>query len=350
MSFPSFLAMSDTVLLPLGGVVGAALCFGSFAVPMKAKSVQSVQLHPVVFQVYVAIGVFLSSLPVLLLSSWSWDRFTCWAFLSAFMWSLANMLCVKVVELLGVSVGQGLWSGAVALVAFVDGLLQGQELGNTALAFTGIALLVLGIGGLAVSSGGTKDEDPNDKDKDAKLSKLTPEALEATTAAAESQRTSSMGRVVQGVILSFCIGLLSGSIFVPLNLFTDLKDKDQILYSVPFAVGSIISAVGFLLVHRGLLAAGAAAPLGTWELRKCFLPGLLSGVLWNCGNICSILSMLPPLGAAVGYPLTQACILISGLWGILFYREIAGTGAIVRFFVCALILLAGACLLGVFGS
>jgi glucose uptake protein GlcU len=346
--------MSDSVLLPLGGVVGAALCFGSFAVPMKAKSVQSVQLHPVVFQVYVSIGVFLSSLPVLLLSSWSWDRFTCWAFLSAFMWSLSNMLCVKVVDLLGLSVGQGLWSGAVALVAFVDGLLQGQELGNTALACTGIALLILGIGGLAVSSGSNGD-DSKLKDKDAKAleaysrSFVDEGGMESTAASAESDRTSSAGRVVRGVILAFCIGLLAGSIFVPLNVFTDLKGKDQILYSVPFGVGAVISALGFLVVHRGLLAVGSAAPL-TWEPRICFLPGLVSGVLWNLGNICSILSMLPPLGAAVGYPLTQACILISGLWGILFYREIKGAGAILRFFVCAVVLLAGACFLGVFGS
>lgn len=256
------------------------------------------------------------------------------------------MLCVKVVDLLGVSVGQGLWSGAAALVAFIDGLLQGQELGNASLAVTGIALLVLGIGGLALSSGGTKDGDSN---KDAKLSKLTPETLEANTLAAESQQMGSVDRIIRGVILAFCIGLLGGSIFVPLNVFTDLEGKDQILYSIPFAVGVVISAAGFLLVHRGLQAAGAATPL-TWELRTCFLPGMASGILWNCGNMCAILSMLPPLGAAVGYPLTQSCMLIGGLWGILFYREIAGAAAITRFFVCALILLAGAGLLGVFGS
>lgn len=340
--------MSNSALLPICGVVGAAVCFGSFAVPMKAKSVQSVQLHPVVFQVYVAVGVCLSSLPVLLLSSWSWDRFTCWAFLSAFMWSVANILCVKAVELLGVSVGQGLWSGAAALVAFIDGLLQGQALGNAALAVTGIALLVLGIGGLAVSSSGAQD-DADSKGQDAKLSKLTPEALEATAAPAEKQQTSSVERIIRGVILAFCIGLLGGSIFVPLNLFTDLEGKDQVLYSVPFAVGTVISAAGFLIVHRGLQAAGAAVPL-TWEVRKCFLPGLVSGILWNCGNMCAILSMLPPLGAAVGYPLTQSCMLIGGLWGVLFYREISGAKAIARFFACALILLVGAGLLGVFGS
>lgn len=263
------------------------------------------------------------------------------------------MLCVKAVELLGVSVGQGLWSGAAALVAFVDGLLQGQELGNTSLAVTGIALLVLGIGGLAVSSSGNKEDEL--KVKDAKLTKLTPEDMEAMTLATESQPTaeklqgSSAERVIRGVILAFCIGLLGGSIFVPLNLFTHLKGKDQILYSVPFAVGTIISALAFLVVHRGLLAAGVAVPL-TWEVRKCFLPGLASGILWNCGNMCAILSMLPPLGAAVGYPLTQSCMLIGGLWGIFFYREIAGAAAIARFFVCALVLLAGAGLLGVFGS
>lgn len=53
------------------------------------------------------------------------------------------------------------------------------------------------------------------------------------------------------------------------------------------------------------------------QVATCALPGMLSGVLWNAGNIGSIFAVLPPLGFAVGYPVTQSCVLVSGLCGIL---------------------------------
>ena len=42
----------------------------------------------------------------------------------------------------------------------------------------------------------------------------------------------------------------------------------------------------------------------------------------------SIYAVLEPLGFAVGYPVTQSCVLVSGLCGILVYREIQGSARI----------------------
>lgn len=41
----------------------------------------------------------------------------------------------------------------------------------------------------------------------------------------------------------------------------------------------------------------------------CFA-GVVSGMLWNAGNIASIYAVQPPLGFAVGYPVTQVCGLL----------------------------------------
>ena len=68
------------------------------------------------------------------------------------------------------------------------------------------------------------------------------------------------------------------------------------------------------------------------------------------GNIGSIFAVLPPLGFAVGYPVTQSCVLVSGLCGIFVYGEIKGAGRICGWLVAALLLLAGASGLGYFGS
>eukprot|EP00747_Dinoflagellata_sp_TGD_P169629 gnl/TRDRNA2_/TRDRNA2_199088_c0_seq1.p1 gnl/TRDRNA2_/TRDRNA2_199088_c0~~gnl/TRDRNA2_/TRDRNA2_199088_c0_seq1.p1 ORF type:complete len:354 (+),score=66.23 gnl/TRDRNA2_/TRDRNA2_199088_c0_seq1:118-1062(+) len=314
---------------------------------MKAEAVREVKLHPVVFQMYFAVGVCLSSSPVMLLSSWSMSRFTCWAFLSAFMGAIANMICVLVVDLLGVSVGQGLWSGSVALVAFIDGLIEGQKLGNTFLAAVGMSLLIFGIVGLAVTSGGTSNDDKEAKVAVAQQDVSAVDAEAALLGKQQSER--SPARTIQGVLLALCVGILAGSMFVPLKEFTDLEGENQILYSVPFGVGAMLSALALLFVHQLLQIFGVLAPL-RWELRRCFLPGLVSGVLWNFGNMCSIFAMLPPLGMAIGYPLTQSCILVSGLWGIAYYKEIKGIRAVSRFFAFASVLLTGAAVLGVFGA
>ena len=78
--------------------------------------------------------------------------------------------------------------------------------------------------------------------------------------------------------------------------------------------------------------------------------GVASGVLWNAGNVGSILAVLPPLGLTAGYPITQSCLLVSGLWGICAFGELRGARAIGGFFAAALVVLSGAALLGVYGA
>lgn len=48
--------------------------------------------------------------------------------------------------------------------------------------------------------------------------------------------------------------------------------------------------------------------------------GLFSGALWNIGNLLSIIT-ISFLGLARGYPLTQATVLVSVLWGVLCFKE-----------------------------
>merc|ERR1712232_462956 len=106
----------------------------------------------------------------------------------------------------------------------------------------------------------------------------------------------------------------------------------------------------FASLHSVLSFTGRVAPMGAWGPWNAALPGLICGVLWNMGNICSILSLQPPLGMGVGYPLTQCCILVAGIWGVAYFKEITGSKKIVLFFVFAIILLIGASMLGIFGS
>lgn len=49
--------------------------------------------------------------------------------------------------------------------------------------------------------------------------------------------------------------------------------------------------------------------------------GMWAGVLWAAGNFCSMVAVLN-LGQAIGYSSVQASILVSGLWGMFYFKEI----------------------------
>lgn len=85
-----------------------------------------------------------------------------------------------------------------------------------------------------------------------------------------------------------------------------------------------------------------------WELAAVFPPAFLSGAFWNIGNMASIVAT-EKLGLTVGFPLTQCALLVGGLWGVFYFREIVDPHKIGAFFCSAVILLAGAALLGLYG-
>jgi glucose uptake protein GlcU len=246
----------------------------------------------------------------------------------------------------------------VALVSFVEGVLLGQKLSHVPMCVLGLVILISGIVGLALVSGRESGREGNDADKFLAAEAQTPEdqveaqtsEYQAPTKPSKTSASSQQAQQVKGFMLAFCIGLLGGSIYVPLR-WTTLTGIDQVLYSVPFGFGALLNAAllqaGHFVAHKGF---GLFEPMGNWEFKRCVVPCLVSGVLWNGGNICSILAQLPPLGLAVGYPLTQCCILVGGLWGIFYYREIQGRTTIALFFLCTVVLLAGASTLGVFSS
>uniref|UniRef100_A0A7S0AM59 EamA domain-containing protein n=1 Tax=Minutocellus polymorphus TaxID=265543 RepID=A0A7S0AM59_9STRA len=61
--------------------------------------------------------------------------------------------------------------------------------------------------------------------------------------------------------------------------------------------------------------------LPSFHIRVMWAPGCLAGALYSIGNFSSILA-ISTLGDFLGYSLGQASLLVSGLWGIFWYREI----------------------------
>lgn len=71
-----------------------------------------------------------------------------------------------------------------------------------------------------------------------------------------------------------------------------------------------------------------------WHWKELWFPGFMAGLLLSVAMFGSILAVTY-LGQGVGNSLVQTKILVSGLWGIFFYKEISGAKTIGMWFLSA---------------
>jgi len=111
--------------------------------------VQEAKVSPMVFQVYAAVAVGLTSLLVLTYNKfvWSW-----WGTLGAGLWMASQPFAFFAINLLGVSLGPAIWAGATIAVSFMWGTaLFGEPVKSLALCIVAILILVAGICGVTAS-------------------------------------------------------------------------------------------------------------------------------------------------------------------------------------------------------
>jgi len=111
-----------------------------------------------------------------------------------------------------------------------------------------------------------------------------------------------------------CYGLvLLESFDVPSHYVSPESQGLAILPS--FGIGTITLSPLLLFISIGCTT--VVPPL---QIQKAFLPGLLSGLLWNISNLMSLMA-IPIIRYSVTYPLLQSAILVSEplgnirLWG-----------------------------------
>ena len=172
------------------------------------------------------------------------------------------------------------------------------------------------------------------------------EELKDFTASSKAPATAkSSNSFVLGLICALSLGVLCGSMMVPTQ-FTP-EDGKGLYYVISFSIGVAIVTASLAPVYF-LVRFIFTRQFPQFHLKVAFLPGFAAGVIWNGGNICSILATYY-LGLTIGFPLTQCALLVSGLWGMIVFREITRIGAVLLFFLSAFILLGGAVLLALYG-
>jgi hypothetical protein len=358
---------------PFLGVIGACLAWGTFTSFMKCPGVVAAKPSPLVFNFWGNLGMLLSTLPLLLFIR---PAFTWWGVIASLPLVTANMVSFVVVKHIGVATGQGIWCGFVSVTSFLWGWLYFRhEPRSLALTLAGLGLQGLGVAGMsAAKTLSTKAAEPRDadgetaspSDLEASLVPALPAAPNPTAPNRTAPNRKGAGRgtaalpvadkrgghprsesVAVGSALAVLVGVLAGSILVPQQLAPARPFRDG-LDSLSFCFSFSAGAVAYVVL---LLAADAAArgALPDLEARRVAVPGMLYGALWSVGNMCSVVAVLPPLGLAIGYPLTQGALVVSGLMGVCFWGELRGRGPVGVFFISSAVLIAGSVLMGVFG-
>ncbi|KNC52982.1 uncharacterized protein AMSG_09158 [Thecamonas trahens ATCC 50062] len=345
-------------------VVGACVAFGSFGVPTKSAAVAAAKVHPVAFQIYYSLAIFVSAWGVLLYNPFV---FTWFGFAGAAIWTPSSILALAAISDAGLSVAQTVWSGTTIMISFLWGALAYHDkVSSLPLAMVALATLLCGLVllaslhsslmagvhawlGFAVDDESLRPHRPGDVRAAAPLVAAEAPAvnvsggrgLDDAYASAGGGDGKPLAKLVRGVVFALVLGVLNGSLMVPLR--ETPKRASGINYIISFSIGVVsitpLLALGYMAIMRAPLQLHWRVALG---------PGLLTGLLWQIGNYCSIYATLY-LGLTIGYPLTQLALLVAGLWGWLYYGELPQARHVAHFWLAAIVVLGGAALLAIAG-
>lgn len=200
------------------------------------------------------------------------------------IWSTANLSMIVAVREIGLARATPLTGSIVIITSFLWGLLYfNEELSSLFYALAGIIALIVAMQMIVVRK----------KEKS-----------------------------LYGYLFITIAGILWGSVFVPLK-FTSFNDSY-------FSMSLTIFITSIVFIFKSNL--------------KIILYGSISGVIWNISNLAGFIA-IESLGLTIGYPLTQSAILISSLWGVLYFKEINDNKQKQRIFIGAIIIIISAILL-----
>ncbi|BBN12093.1 hypothetical protein MPTK1_5g17310 [Marchantia polymorpha subsp. ruderalis] len=281
----SFMAHGGGMAIALGTLLAvlSAVANGTFTIFSKTGAVRRARVDPVVFNLWACVGIVLSSLLTLVMYKFVWSYM---GLISGLLFVLSASNSYRAVRLIGVSVGTGIWCGTAVLVSFVAGLVfdPNGALKSKLWALVAIIIIMIGIVGVAYAGHVGRVAAGHEENLDTLLQHpVTGE-----------QRS---GTFSTGVFTAIFAGLAGGLIMIPLTRAS--AEAQGIPYLPSFAIGvaifaPIVTAIPYVTrVDREMpnLAPAAAA-----------LPGIVSGIVWNIGNVFSILA-IGYISYSIAYPM-----------------------------------------------
>jgi len=253
------------------------------------------------------------------------------------------MLAAAACQALGVGAAPAIWCGLGMGTSFVWGAAAfGEPIRNVVGAV--FALIALALGIAIVASAQTPVP-----------SKVKAWLYSLPESPAIGQ--PPQGQLVKGMLLTLLMGIIDGSLMAPFKFFLTRSDAvgpaaSELSYVYIEAFGIMVLCffpiylIMQFIIWRIIQGNLRGIVLG---MRLSFWPGMWTGVFWALGNACSVHAS-EYLGVALGFPLTQSCVVICALWGIVLFGEMRSCQARVACCLGIAVVLVGAILLSQFGQ
>jgi glucose uptake protein GlcU len=308
--------------------------------------------------------------------------FTPWGFVSGLFMVPGGTAGYFAVRNAGLAVSQGIWSSLKVLVAFGWGIFIFQEPVRSKFG-TGVAvaLMMAGLAGMSYFAAPSKKQDHDDFDDDVEerednfamtagepLLSMTRSMVRddslSTLSDAESlfispQPSNQEEEVVLGclrlsygqlgILGAIIDGAYGGSILMPMH-YSRSTDTQGLAFVLSFAIGcatvvTVIWILRFLFYcQRTQSFSEGFQRLPSFHIMTIGPSAILAGLIWSVGNVSAILSVAI-LGQGVGYSIVQSQLLVAGLWGVFYYREIRGRRVVTSWFLFACVTVMGILLL-----
>ncbi|XP_062523215.1 transmembrane protein 144 homolog B-like isoform X2 [Corticium candelabrum] len=346
---------------PLGwiAIASCVFAFGSYGVFIKTPAVSDLKVDPGVFQVYYSVATAATLMCVAFYSHpvhFSTAEFL-WGTLGAGLWVISQLLGFVAINSIGYAVGPAIWAATTMVVSYVWGVsMLGDKPKSIALSVVALGTLVLGITIAAFCNSTLFDKlylkclSPERKEERQRLfdSISISESVNNDTRERSPEETISRFRFYLGIVCAVMLGLFNGSLQVPFYYYRQHIGKENykasISYLVNFSAGIAVTTPVICFVWWMI----RFQKIPPFHFMQVLFPGLATGFYWACGYCAATYATLY-LGNTVGYPLTQTCIVINGLWGIIYYKEIRGAHKIIAFMSATVIIIGGAVILALYG-
>lgn len=272
------------------------MAWGTYMVPFKKTCLPAGRFNSsnlIQFQALIAVAIGVSGLMIALVLGYPLNLNT-YGLISGALWAIANAISLTAITNLGLSRAVPLMGSLVVITSFLWGALVFKEFtSGMMMGFAGVLLIVLGV------------------------------VLVGITGSTQSQNAK------KGLAMGILAGLIWGSQLVPLKVGN-------------MATSDFFFAVCLGIFLTGLVIFGLRRKRFTTEAVEM---SLLSGLIWNVGNLLSLVA-LSVIGLSKAGPTSQLAILIAVLWGLFYFKEITKPRARAQVLIGAVILLSGVITLG----
>lgn len=378
------------------GYAAALVCivaFGSFNVPIKFETVRKANVDPLVLQTYKIAAAFVTCWLVLLVGiEFSLSP---WGFASGLLMVPGGTAGYYGVQNAGLATAQGISCSLKVIVSFAWGLIVFHEpVRSVGGSIASVSLMIMGLVGMSLFSSrqserslqpddenenrvdndsseiesflGERLSNAHDNDttppvtgyrnlEDATMDKtnyeeiIEPGQLDSIPSHDPEATTASRSRRQRfwGIVGAIIDGGYGGSVLVPMHYSARSNENAKGLgYLISFSVGCTIVMCLVWLLRFSVYSIQARSVARGWSdlpsmhFRNVGPYASMAGLIWSLGNVSSIVSVAL-LGQAYGYSVIQSQLLIAGLWGVFWYREIVDSTDIKRWFLSATATLLG---------